>query len=117
YFSKKRLNTLENKTYSIMLVCSLIDSILVTILRVFSIGEITPLIEVFVNILNKLDFICLILITTCLLYYTIVITFTEQKARQTKTVLPIQIINVVGILIMLLLDLNIVETNGSLSVT
>ena len=67
YFSKKRLNTLENKTYSIMLICSLIDSILVSILRVFSIGEITPLIEVFVNILNKIDFICLILITTFLL--------------------------------------------------
>lgn len=33
YFSKKRLNLMENKIFSIMLIVSLIDSVLVTILQ------------------------------------------------------------------------------------
>ena len=31
YFTKKRINLLENKMYSIMLICVLIDSILVVV--------------------------------------------------------------------------------------
>ena len=34
YFSKKRIDLLENKVYSVMLISSVIDSILVTILQI-----------------------------------------------------------------------------------
>ncbi|MDD2238709.1 MAG: ATP-binding protein [Bacilli bacterium] len=110
YFSKKRLNLLENKIFSIMLIVSLIDSILVTILQLrgFYLSDFT------IEILNKLDFIQLIIFNTCLFLYTFLITVDKNEhSNKVKIIYNSSIIiTVVAIIIMLTLDVNTMIINA-----
>ncbi|MBR6641067.1 MAG: hypothetical protein IKL08_02600, partial [Clostridia bacterium] len=53
YFSKKRIDLIENKIFSVMLICSVIDSILVTILQGLAINGIHGIENILLNVLNK----------------------------------------------------------------
>ena len=104
YFSKKRLDLIENKIFSIMLIVSLIDSILVTILQLrgFYLSDLA------IGILNKLDFIQLILFNTCLFLYTFLITVNNNdKSYKVKIIYNLSIIiTIIAIIVMLFLDVN-----------
>ena len=85
YFSKKRINLLENKMYSIMIIAILIDSILVTVLQSFvSGGGVSDLEMAFVPLLNKIDFVCLIVFCNCLFFYSFLITIPKFKEKFNK---------------------------------
>ena len=84
YFSKKRIDLLENKVYSVMLISSLIDSILVTILQYLAVDGITNKENIIIQIFNKIDFITLITISSCILVYTLFITIKKAKANSSK---------------------------------
>ena len=85
YFSKERLNLIENRLYSVMLVTGLIDSIIIIIERLLVLnGDITTVTEGTKFILqctNKLDFLVLIIYTTCAFLYTLLITYPNMKKK------------------------------------
>ena len=66
YFSKERVNLLENKLYSIMLISIFFDSLLVSSLF-FNVY--TNYNEMLVIILNKLDYLFLIIWSSSLFLY------------------------------------------------
>ena len=101
YFLRKRINLIENRIYSIMLICSTIDCVLVVVLRALSIGNITPTIIRIATFLNKLDFIQLIIISSCLFLYMLLVTFPEIYTKSKYVFKLISILNLIGIIIML----------------
>ena len=65
--------------YSIMLIVSIIDSVLVSILQTIAFYEITPMLYKLVSILNKIDFSILILYSNCFFFYVVLITYPKLK--------------------------------------
>ena len=62
YFSKERVGLLENKMYSCMIICSLIDSLIVTSLQSIAFFYSPGYLDFIITVLNKIDFVMLILI-------------------------------------------------------
>ena len=116
YFLRKRINLIENRIYSIMLICSTIDCILVVVLRALSIGNITPTIIRIATFLNKLDFIQLIIISSCLFLYMLLVTFPEIYTKSKYVFKLISILNLIGIIIMLFSGIEFISNNSSFSV-
>ena len=116
YFLRKRINLIENRIYSIMLICSTIDCILVVVLRALSIGNITPTIIRIATFLNKLDFIQLIIISSCLFLYMLLVTFPEIYSKSKYVFKLISILNLIGIIIMLFSGVEFISNNSSFSV-
>ena len=116
YFLRKRINLIENRIYSIMLVCSTIDCILVVVLRALSIGNITPTIIRIATFLNKLDFIQLIIISSCLFLYMLLVTFPEIYSKSKYVFKLISILNLIGIIIMLFSGVEFISNSSSFSV-
>src|SRR5699024_3734222 len=81
YFLKKRYPLVENKVYSVMLIISVIDSIIVTILQTIPILFNTEECIKIISILNKIDFCLLIIFLNGILIYTLFITnkFKNEK--------------------------------------
>ena len=73
-FLKKRINLFENSVYGVMLLSILFDSILVFIVQYVTCENGMNTSLLLINLINKLDFICLILFTNCLFIYTLLIT-------------------------------------------
>ena len=71
YFSKKRINLVENKIYSLMIIATLIDSILVSLVQAIGLNGINSISNLFISLINKVDFILLIIYSNCLLFYII----------------------------------------------
>ena len=117
YFFKPRINLLENKFYSIILIVIVLDSILATSLQLLGIDGVTNFEMILVNIFNKLDFICLIIYSTCLFLYTLLIT--DDKAKKVyKPLLKILIvINIILIISMLLTPIKLISSNNNYSIT
>lgn len=116
YFLRKRINLIENRIYSIMLICSTIDCILVVVLRALSIGNITPTIIRIATFLNKLDFIQLIIISSCLFLYMLLVTFPEIYSKSKYVFKLISILNLIGIIIMLFSGVEFISNSSSFSV-
>ena len=116
YFLRKRINLIENRIYSIMLICSTIDCVLVVVLRALSIGNITPTIIRIATFLNKLDFIQLIIISSCLFLYMLLVTFPEIYTKSKYVFKLISILNLIGIIIMLFSGVEFISNSSSFSV-
>lgn len=116
YFLKRRINILENKMYSIMIVSILIDSILVTILQTFPLGGVSDLEALFVPILNKLDYLCYLSFFNCLFFYTMIITFPKFKENFNKQSILFFVIDIIFILILIFSKVEIIFSNGNYSV-
>lgn len=84
FFSKKRVDLIENNVYSLMLIITLIDGIIVSFLQIaanYNLYEITS--PVF-SILNKIDFVLLVGFCASLFSYTAIISLSEKKTTQKK---------------------------------
>ena len=77
FFSKKRINLIENNIYSVMLIVSVIDSILVSILQGITLDGVNEIDNILVEALNKIDFIMLMTFVACILLYTLIISFNK----------------------------------------
>ena len=116
FFSKKRLNLLENKLYSYMIIITLFDSIIVSILQFvaayFGVSDYVSLIE----ILNKIDFILLIMYTSCFLIYSLIISYPKISENVKKvSLIFLAIISVASILVGIG-EVNVIEKNYQFSV-
>lgn len=117
YFFKKRFPLVENKVYSVMLIISVIDSIIVTILQslaVLSNGN--EYIEI-ISFLNKIDFCLLILFLNGILIYTLFITnkFKEEKEYY-KILNGFLIFDFILVIIIMFLNVEVISINGNYSV-
>jgi len=116
YFLKQRINLLENKMYSIMVVAIFIDSILVTIVQGVTYMGITPFEEFLVYLFNKIDFAMLIAFTNCLFFYTLLITLPKFKSNFKKYATPFLIIDLIATIGVILTKIEIIYDNGNYSI-
>lgn len=117
YFLKKRFPLVENKVYSVMLIISAVDSIIVTILQslaVLSNGD--EYIEI-ISFLNKIDFCLLIVFLNGILIYTLFITnkFKEEKDYY-KILNRFLIFDFILAIIIMFLNVEVISINGNYSV-
>ena len=117
YFSKKRINLLENRIYSNMLLLILFDSILATLIQVVAQNGVVPGEMFFVNLFNKLDFMCLVLYATCVFLYTTLVTFNKEKHNFHGLVKVTAIIDVIVIFLIVLLPLELLKDGEYISIT
>ena len=117
YFSKPRVNLLENKMYSWMIICSFFDSLIVSILQFIAYFYEPEKYTVLVSILNKIDFIMLIIICNCIFYYIAIITIPFFKKNYKYVSIPFLITNIIVVLFMLLSNVNIITLNNAYTVS
>ncbi len=117
YFSKERLNLIENRLYSVMLVTGLIDSIIIIIERLLVLnGDITTVTEgtkLILQCTNKLDFLVLIIYTTCAFLYTVLITYPNMKEKIKKLINVTLVLDIIIYSIILMSNVDLI-TNGSI---
>ena len=104
YFTKERINLIENKFYSIMLIIILIDSILAATLQYICIGGVNDIKLLLIQILNKIDFAVLIIYSTSLFLYNLTITLKLEESKVKKFIGFSAIIDVIAILIIMFLN-------------
>ena len=68
-FLKKGVDLLENKMYSCMIICSFVDKLSCNNTSIDSFLYSPGYLDFIITILNKIDFIMLILICNCIFYY------------------------------------------------
>ena len=85
YFSKRKVNLIENKTYEVILISSFIASLLDTIVHFVSAVNSFEIMNTvyypFVNHVNKVISTCFVLIFCCLTIYTIFISYKKVKEK------------------------------------
>ena len=117
YFSKERLNLIENRLYSVMLVTGLIDSIIIIIERLLVLnGDITTVssgTKFILQCTNKLDFLVLIRYTTCAFLYTLLITYPNMKEKIKKLINVTLVLDIIVYSIILMSNVDLI-TNGSI---
>ena len=117
YFAKKRINLVENKMFAIMIVVTLLDSIIVSALQIMAgAGYINQYNEVLISILNKIDFVLLIIYANGIYYYSLLITLNKVKQEWNKRLQKYVIIDAIVICIILFLDVNLIESAGRYSI-
>ena len=116
FFIKKRLPLLENNMYSIMIIAVLIDSILVTIIQSFFFNTITPTIDTIIQILNKFDFILLIIYMSSLFLYIAIITYQKIRDNFETIIHYVTIVDIIFSIFILLGNISVISKNGHFSV-
>lgn len=121
YFSKKKVKTIENKVYGVMLLMGTLDCLIITIERMLvisgNINDITPLVNAVLQITNKVDYIALITLSSCLFIYTLLITVTKSKDKIKPIIKIISIINFIIFVIMLFLNVELITSGNIISVS
>ena len=106
YYSKKRVNLLENKLYSLMLISVLVDSLLVSSLF-FNVY--TNYNEALVVLLNKIDYFFLIIWSSSLLIYIFTITYNKVNNFKKKFNIITCIVALIDILMFVVVTISDVE--------
>jgi len=116
FFSKKRIPILENNMYAIMIITVLIDGIIVTILQSFSFYTITPTIDTIIQILNKFDFILLVIYMSCIFLYIAIITYQKIREKAETIIQYITTVDIIFSIFILLGNISVISNNNHFSV-
>ena len=116
YFSKERVDLLENKMYSCMIICSFVDSLIVTILQSIAFFYSPGYLDFIITILNKIDFIMLILICNCIFYYIAIITLPVFKAHYKKFSIPFLVTDLFVFVFMVLGKVEVIKSGNAYTV-
>lgn len=115
FFSKPRANTKETKIYSIMIISSLFNIILVItelLLAYYAYNEYTFFI---IKLLNKIDLIHYVLWTTLLFLYVFYVTYIdEKKYRLLKNI--VMIADLIFIIIEFNMPISLINSNGIMGI-
>ena len=84
YLLKKRFPLIENKVYSVMLIISVFDSIIVTILQYIAYKYGVTNMQMIISILNKIDFSLLIFFLNGIFLYILFKLITILKIKVIK---------------------------------
>ena len=116
YFSKERVDLLENKMYSCMIICSFVDSLIVTILQSIAFFYSPGYLDFIITILNKIDFIMLILICNCIFYYIAIITLPFFKTHYKKFSIPFLVTDLFVFVFMVLGKVEVIKSGSAYTV-
>lgn len=116
YLLKKRFPLIENKVYSVMLIISVFDSIVVTILQYIAYKYDVTNMQMIISILNKIDFSLLIFFLNGIFLYILFITHNYPKDKSYKILNTFIGINSILTIIIFFLDVNVINTNNNFSV-
>ena len=116
YFSKERVDLLENKMYSCMIICSFVDSLIVTILQSIAFFYSPGYLDFIITILNKIDFIMLILICNCIFYYIAIITLPVFKTHYKKFSIPFLVTDLFVFVFMVLGKVEVTKSGSAYTV-
>lgn len=117
FFFKERINLIENKLYSIMIVLSFIDSCLVSALQIIALNGVNGIEVSLVQLFNKIDFVSLIVFTNCLFMYVLVISDKNIKDNPKPILKICGITDLVYLLLIIFTNLRVISSNGNFSVT
>ena len=116
YFSKERVDLLENKMYSCMIICSFVDSLIVTMLQSIAFFYSPGYLDFIITILNKIDFIMLILICNCIFYYIAIITLPVFKTHYKKFSIPFLVTDLFVFVFMVLGKVEVIKSGSAYTV-
>ena len=116
YLLKKRFPLIENKVYSVMLIISVFDSIIVTILQYIAYKYDVTSMQMLISILNKIDFSLLIFFLNGIFLYILFTTHNYPKDKSYKILNTFIGINSILTIIIFFLDVNVINTNNNFSV-
>ena len=116
YFTKKKINLLENNMYGGMLICSFIDSVIVSILQSPIIINNIDKMENLAYALNKIDFIALIIFSNFLFLYTILISGQKFRNNFKNFVITSIFIDFIGGIFLLLSPMSVISNYNNFSV-
>jgi len=113
YFSKKRIKLVENKTYEIILISSLLASFFDTIVHIISALNTLEIIKtkyfVFINCMNKIMATLFIVIFSCLLCYILLISYYKLRKNSAKLFKIFTIFNIFVFMILNFTNIEIYE--------
>ena len=116
YFSKERVDLLENKMYSSMIICSFVDSLIVTILQSIAFFYSSGYLDFIITILNKIDFVMLVIICNCIFYYIAIITLPVFKTHYKKFSIPFLITDLFVFVFMVLGRVEVIKSGSAYTV-
>ena len=91
YFSKRKVKLIENKTYEVILVSSLISSFVDTIVHFVSALNTLEVLNskyyIFIDYMNKLISTVFVVVFSCLLIYTLIISYKKIREKPRKLVI------------------------------
>ena len=117
YFSKERINLLENKIYSKMLLLSLVDGIFVTMVQGMALDGVSNSELLMISIINKLDFVALMYYTGCIFYYTLLVTISDDKFYKKTAYYIMNIINLIAIILIIFTGIQVIRNGNNYSIT
>lgn len=116
YFYKKRIKLKENNLYVGMLIVSVIDSVLVSILQILPANGITSTEMFWIKWFNRIDFFMLIAFTNFIFLYVLLITY-ESVQKKYKAILTTSIIiDIIASFLSMLGSFKVITENGHYSV-
>ncbi len=113
YFSKERVDLLENKMYSCMIVCSFVDSLIVTILQSIAFFYTPGYLDFIITVLNKIDFVMLILICNSIFYYIAIITLPVFKSHYRKFSIPFLVTDLIIFIFILFGKVDVIKSGNA----
>ena len=116
YFSKERVDLLENKMYSSMIICSFVDSLIVTILQSIAFFYSPGYLDFIITILNKIDFVMLVIICNCIFYYIAIITLPVFKTHYKKFSIPFLVTDLFVFVFMVLGRVEVIKSGSAYTV-
>ena len=117
YFFKERFPLIENKVYSVMLIVSVVDSIIVAILQAIPLIYDVSFMKNFIVFLNKIDFSLLIIFANGILIYTLFITKQYENEKNYQNIIKLFLsLDVIFFMLIFFLDVNIIKDSGNFSV-
>ena len=110
YFSKGRINNMENKVYSFLIVINIIDLIMELLCCYFTYYNQTSVFNTFMcNLCNRLFIICLLTWLSIFTFYIFYITFTKkEKIKRNIKVYQKKFIHIAGTIYIMLLILALI---------
>ena len=116
FFAKKRIKLIENNLYGVMLISILFDSIFVTIAQGVTIVNGTNTSLLFLNIINKIDFLALIIFSSCIFLYTLLISNKQVYENAKKYICIVGIVDLIFYLGILFTDINLIHNGVNYSI-
>ena len=121
YFSKRKVNLIENKTYEVILISSFVAALLDTIVHFVSAVNSFEIMNTvyypFVNHVNKVISTCFVLIFCCLTIYTIFISYKKVKEKPKNIIIGTGLLVSTFFMIVQFMDVTILDLGTVRNVT
>ena len=113
YFTKKRIDLVENRPYKFILVCSLVVSFIDTIIHficaIYPFNVLSTDFYSLFNFLNKILSSMFVIIFSSLFCYTLMISYNYVKQNYKKVVSFLTVVNIIFIFTVLFTDIDIID--------